>query len=242
MSHFTSETNTVLEISYTYIYFKKCILWVKQGWDEEPHPPQAAPSLTRSPFPYLLALSLSPWGSLGGSLKNPRSWWLHPLAEPSGPHLFLVTWHALEGLGSSAWSCSPCNQCGGRCTNILDLWGHVPLWSLPLFKKKKVKISEGLFFFIMIFMFFRYSWFTVCCWFSAVQQGDPGTLAYMHSFFSRCHARKGFSCHQEFFINTSSFKMFKVSSLNKKKNVSLAKTFSTWEPCKRACNEEKRVP
>lgn len=69
----------------------------------------------------------------------------------------------------------------------------------------------------MIFMFFRYSWFTVCCWFSAVQQGDPGTLAYMHSFFSRCHARKGFSCHQEFFINTSSFKMFKVSSLNKKK-------------------------
>lgn len=154
MSHFTSETNTVLEISYTYIYFKKCILWVKQGWDEEPHPPQAAPSLTRSPFPYLLALSLSPWGSLGGSLKNPRSWWLHPLAEPSGPHLFLVTWRALEGLGSSAWSCSPCNQCGGRCTNILDLWGHVPLWSLPLFKKKKKLRYQKGFSFLLWFLCF----------------------------------------------------------------------------------------
>lgn len=44
MSHFTSETNTVLEISYTYIYFKKCILWVKQGWDRSPTLPRLPPA------------------------------------------------------------------------------------------------------------------------------------------------------------------------------------------------------
>ena len=32
------------------------------------------------------------------------------------------------------------------------------------------------------FYFFRYSWFTVFCQFSTVQQNDPVTHTYIHSF------------------------------------------------------------
>ena len=39
-------------------------------------------------------------------------------------------------------------------------------------------------FFIMIFMFFHYSWFIVFCQFSTVQHGDPVTHTCIHSFFS----------------------------------------------------------
>ena len=38
------------------------------------------------------------------------------------------------------------------------------------------------------FYFFHYSWFTVSCHFSTVQQGDPVTHTYIHSFFSHYHA------------------------------------------------------
>ena len=38
-------------------------------------------------------------------------------------------------------------------------------------------------FFLMIFIFFHHSWITVFCQFSTVQQGDPVTLSYVHSFF-----------------------------------------------------------
>ena len=44
------------------------------------------------------------------------------------------------------------------------------------------------FFLLMIFGFFHYSWFTVFCQFSAVQQGDPVTHIRIHSFFSQYHA------------------------------------------------------
>ena len=40
----------------------------------------------------------------------------------------------------------------------------------------------------MIFNFLDYSWFTVFCQFSTVQQGDPVTHTHIHSFFSRYHA------------------------------------------------------
>ena len=33
--------------------------------------------------------------------------------------------------------------------------------------------------FLMIFIFFRYSWFTVFCQFFTVRQGDPVTYIYM---------------------------------------------------------------
>ena len=38
------------------------------------------------------------------------------------------------------------------------------------------------------FYFFHYSWFTVFCQFSTVQQGDPVTHTCVHSFFSHYHA------------------------------------------------------
>lgn len=43
-----------------------------------------------------------------------------------------------------------------------------------------------LFFFFFHFneFFSHYSWFTVSCQFSTVQQGDPVTHTYVHSFFS----------------------------------------------------------
>ena len=45
-----------------------------------------------------------------------------------------------------------------------------------------------IFFCIMIFIFFDYSWFTVICQFSTVQQGDLVTHTCVHSFFSYYHA------------------------------------------------------
>ena len=45
---------------------------------------------------------------------------------------------------------------------------------------------HGIFIFILIF--FHYSWFTVFCQFSTVQQGDPVTHTSIHSFFSHYHA------------------------------------------------------
>ena len=40
----------------------------------------------------------------------------------------------------------------------------------------------------MTFIFFHYSWLTVFCPFSTVQQGDPVTHTCIHSFFSHYHA------------------------------------------------------
>ena len=42
--------------------------------------------------------------------------------------------------------------------------------------------------FINDFYFFHYSWFTMFCRFSTVQQGDPVTHTHVHSFFSHHHA------------------------------------------------------
>ena len=57
--------------------------------------------------------------------------------------------------------------------------------------KKKSLFWGGIFaflFFIMILIFFCYSWFTVFCQFSTAQQGDPVTHICIHSFFSYYHA------------------------------------------------------
>ena len=43
-------------------------------------------------------------------------------------------------------------------------------------------ITKHLFIFLMIFYFFHYSCFTVFCQFSTVQQRDPVTYTYIHSF------------------------------------------------------------
>ena len=48
--------------------------------------------------------------------------------------------------------------------------------------------NSGSIFFIMILIFFHYSWFTVFCQFSTVQHGDPVTHTCIHSFFSHYHA------------------------------------------------------
>ena len=50
--------------------------------------------------------------------------------------------------------------------------------------------------FLMIFILFHYSWFTVFCQFSAVQQGDPVIHTYMHSFFSHYHAPSQVTRHR----------------------------------------------
>ena len=52
-------------------------------------------------------------------------------------------------------------------------------------KKKKVDISFRillLFYFSNDFYFFHYSWFTVFCPLSTIQQSDPVTHTYIHSF------------------------------------------------------------
>jgi len=43
-------------------------------------------------------------------------------------------------------------------------------------------------FFVMIFLFFHYSWFTVFCQFSTAQQGNPVIHTCIHSFFSHYQA------------------------------------------------------
>ena len=40
------------------------------------------------------------------------------------------------------------------------------------------------YFYLMIFIFFYYSWFTVFCQFSTVHQGDPVTHTYIYFFLS----------------------------------------------------------
>ena len=48
--------------------------------------------------------------------------------------------------------------------------------------------AEWKFFFIYNdFYFFHYSWFTVFCQFSTLQQSDPIENTCMHSFFSHYH-------------------------------------------------------
>ena len=50
------------------------------------------------------------------------------------------------------------------------------------------KIIIYSFFSCIDFYFFHYSWFTVFCQFSTVQQGDLVTYTCIHSFFSHYHA------------------------------------------------------
>ena len=53
----------------------------------------------------------------------------------------------------------------------------------PQKELQKSLFDFALFYFLMIFIFFHYSWFLVFCKFSAVQQRDPVTQTYIHAFF-----------------------------------------------------------
>ena len=53
--------------------------------------------------------------------------------------------------------------------------------------KLKIFLQLQFFLYIIIFIFFHYSWFTVFCQFSTVQHGDPITHTCIHSFFSHYH-------------------------------------------------------
>ena len=71
---------------------------------------------------------------------------------------------------------------------------HLCLWftfSIQIYIRDSILFtylsSVFLFFNLIIFIFFHYSWFTVFRQFSTVQQGDPVTHTHIHSFFSHYH-------------------------------------------------------
>ena len=136
------------------------------------HPPETS-SDPLDPLSTLVHPSWSLWKNLGTLLWGQGQSILRgsPNLALSSTVLLPFLLHGVKPLRWAWWAQS--------------LWGSLRKWGMGLLTSQ---ISPILFYFIMIFIFFQYSWFTVFCWISTVQQGDPVTHTCKYSFFSRYHA------------------------------------------------------
>ena len=91
------------------------------------------------------------------------------------PYLVFVFVHDLEYFEGSLWHLL-----------VMVLVSYTPAAFMLLCKWLSETGDQRVTFFLMIFIFFHYSWFTVFCPFSTVQQSDPVTHTYIYFFSFSC--------------------------------------------------------
>ena len=96
--------------------------------------------------------------------------------------IYVRKWAQLIGVGNQL-----------RCF-CLPIYISLSFFCYSVYRKLEVMFSDIIFLkfsqvfiaflYIMIFVFFHYSWLAAICQFSTVQHGDPVTHLGIHSFFS----------------------------------------------------------